>query len=157
MSMIQGLLRPTPFRVGLLAGAGVFLALAGLSYGASRLVLGPRVEHNVQAVAAGAALTRVGARKLEVRTTHGLIMRQVCNGACDDLTYGAESGDNSYELAVLDAKGGCIACDAGIYVDGLMNSVARLEFRDGPAPRLQAAYYYPQPDGSLKLQRAPED
>lgn len=149
-TVLKKLLRPTAFRVGLLVGAGVCLALAGASYGVYRSVAGPSVGYNVEIASAGPALTRAGARQLEVRTTYGPIMRQACNGACDDLTYRVESGDNAYRVAILNAKGGCISCDTGLYVDKGLNTVARFDVREGLTPLVQANYYKPQADGSLK-------
>lgn len=151
----KGPLRLTAFRTGLLIGVGVAVAMAGAAYAGYRALVGPTGEYNVDVASSGAALTKAGAHQLEVRTTYGPIMRQVCNGACDDLTYRAHSGENAYRVALLDAKGGCISCDTGLYVDGAVNVVARFEVRDGAEPLVKANHYKPQPDGSLKLLSPP--
>lgn len=143
------LLRPTAFQIGLLAGLGLCVMLGGAGYAAYRWMVGPTPAYDVQVASAGAALNRVGARQLEFRTTHGLVMRQVCNGACDDLGYQTNARDDGFRVAVLDAKGACIACENGPYVAGTP-LVTSLIIREGAAPLVSAEYLTPQRDGSLK-------
>ncbi|MEO8113913.1 MAG: hypothetical protein ABI655_06005 [Phenylobacterium sp.] len=51
-----------------------------------------------------------GGASVVVRNKRGALI-QTCNGACDDLRYQAHDDENDYEVRVLDARGGCVACD----------------------------------------------
>lgn len=104
----------TAFRIGVLSGLalslcailGVYLAFRSLD----------RPHYTFEGTTAGADLTRHGAKTVDINTTYGLLARQTCNGACDDLTYKLRSGDNGVAIEVRDAAGKCLTCDKGLYV-----------------------------------------
>lgn len=138
-------LRATAFRVGLLVGVALLLLAGALVYAAHRWAAGPPVPYSVQVISAGSALDRAGARQLDVRATYGQVMRQRCNGACDDLSRQANGSDVTYGLEVRDGKGRCIACDTLVYVPG-GNFVASLVIRDGATSLVSAQHSWPNRD-----------
>lgn len=143
----KGRARPTAFRVGLLVGMALLLIMGVLVYAAHRWAAGPPVPYSVQVISAGSALDRAGARQLDVRATYGRVMRQRCNGACDDLSHQANGSDVTYGLEVRDAKGRCIACDTLVYVPG-SNFVASLVIRDGATSLVSAEHSWPNGERS---------
>lgn len=112
----------TAFRTGFLTGLGLFLC-AGL---AVYLLLQSldRPRYIFEGTTSGADLTRHGARTVEVNTTYGVLTRQTCNGACDDLSYKLGGGDNGVGIWVRDAAGRCLSCGGDVYVtNGLETSL----------------------------------
>lgn len=154
--------RLTPFRRGLLAGSATFIAMMTLGVAALDWFergAGHDMDHNVEVAASGEALTRHGARQLELRLREGRLFRQVCNEACDDLSFkgfndGGQTYGAPYVLAVLDASGRCLSCDNRVLVDDTTTEIARLEVRDEGGLPVRGGYFARQPDGSLKLVRA---
>ena len=109
-------MRITAFRIGVLSGVVLFAAAASAIY---LMVRDPSpAPYNFEASTAGADLSRHGARIVEVRTTYGSMMRQTCNGRCDDLSYKIKiAGENGLQVMVRDAAGACLSCDGSAYVD----------------------------------------
>jgi hypothetical protein len=147
-------LRPTAFRLGVLTGVVLFLVAWWLVYSWTRPT-GPVADFDVEVVADGAALTRHGAGQFEVRNPRAILLRQVCNGACDDLSYRVEArGDDSYGVAVLDPKGRCLSCDHTLYVETHANDVARFLVGGDKALSVDADYYKLRANGALERARA---
>lgn len=132
--------RSRPFGLGAASGAGFFLAICGLGYLAIRLIV-PAQDYNVELVSQGAAVTKAGGGQVQVRTEYVHLMRQVCNEACDDLTFRTKGGgDTRYFVDVLDRKGGCLECTTALPVYGLGGPLVRFDIREG-APRLVEVEY----------------
>jgi hypothetical protein len=126
------------FRIGVLAGLAVFILAAGGLYGLYRM-LASDPPFDVEVDASGAVLTNVGARRLEVKSRDALVLRQVCNDACDDLVHRAKDvGETTYSVAILDKDGRCISCDVGAYIGGLHTT--RLTIRDTRKPLVDVSY-----------------
>jgi len=111
----QRLLRENPVLLGFLCGLVGFVVTVGLLW----LWMSPFREpsFNVQLDSSGGAISRHAGRRLVLSHEHGSLT-QTCNGACDDLSYRAKDGDNTYRLQVLNAAGECLACATGIDVMG---------------------------------------
>lgn len=132
--------RSRQFGLGVAAGAGAFLAVCGLGWLTVRAIV-PAQDYNVEVVSQGAAVTKAGGGQVLVRTEYGHLMRQTCNGACDDLTFRTKGGgDTLYLVDVLDRSGGCLECKTGLSVYGLGGPLARFDIREG-APQLVEADY----------------
>lgn len=132
--------RSRQFGLGAISGVGLFLAICGLGYLAIRVIV-PAQDYNVEVVSQGAAVTKAGGRQIQVRTEYAQLMRQVCNEACDDLTFRTKGGgDTRYFVDVLDRKGGCLECTTALSVYGLGGPLARFDIREG-APGLVEADY----------------
>jgi len=101
------------FRAGVAAGLVVALA------GAAAVTLwpeGPTPAFNIEVVSNGADVSQHGGVKVIVANERDALV-QTCNGPCDDLNFRTNArGDTVYRVRVLDAAGGCVACDAGQYV-----------------------------------------
>lgn len=134
----------TPFRAGLLAGVAVGLVIV------VALNLRPTEEGPTAEIASsGATLSAAGVRRLELVTNGPAIVKQICAGACDDLTFTSRMGSGSGFLVRLWRKDGrCIACDQEVRVEGPAGSVTRLDIGAPSAPLLQTSYYRVNPDGS---------
>jgi hypothetical protein len=153
----RALLRLTAFRVGVLTGVALFLGGWWLVHSWTRPT-GPVADFNVEVVSDGAALTRHGAGRFEVRNPRAVLLRQVCNGACDDLSYRVEAPvDDSYGVAVLDRKGRCLSCDDGLYVETHANAVARFVVGGEKALSVDADYYKLQANGALERELVPAE
>ncbi|MEW5685788.1 MAG: hypothetical protein AB1942_12795 [Pseudomonadota bacterium] len=126
---VKQLFRPSPFRIGLLTGLVLFLAMAGLAYAVSLSMKGS--AFNIEASAVGADLDRHGASRIVLSRTHGVMFQQTCLGGCDDLSLRKHVPEGSYELRVVDAKGACVACDgvAGYVAGGSYAGTTRWELK----------------------------
>lgn len=141
-------MRLTAFRAGALTGVLLFAAAASAIY------LMVRVQHpppyDFEASTAGADLSRHGAHSVEIKTTYGSLMRQTCNGACDDLLYKSNvAGENGIGVDVRDAAGNCLSCGGGLYVDGSGDLVGVVRIAGIDKLQATAGYYEYQADGSL--------
>jgi len=130
-------LRFTPFRHGLLWGGGLTVTMLAL------IVIGIRwlFQHAdvvVALEASGAALTKHGAQRVEflgVIPDAPPMLRQSCNGACDDLSFrlfDASEGDHGVD--VRSAKGDCLDCGARAYTDAFNVFSTRFVIRDDGGP-----------------------
>ena len=132
--------RSRPFGFGVLSGAGIFLAICGLGLLAFRSVV-PAQDYHMEVVSQGAALNKAGGRMVQIRTTHARLVRQVCNEACDDLTFRTKTPvETTYYVDVLDQKEGCVECKTGLGVYGMGGSLARFDIREGASRLVEADY-----------------
>jgi len=140
----------TAFRAGLLTGLMMVLGLAGIIWWSSHGQ--PTAPYAFEGTVVGADVGRHGGRQVEVTDRGYAIVRQSCNGACDDLSYRRSAGDSVVAVRVLDANGSCIVCSEGIYVTGGMPSASSI--RVGGADKLEArsGSVARQPDGSMRVQ-----
>lgn len=148
------LLRPTAFRIGLLSGLAVFLVSCGLFY--LWLVRPfPEPRYNVEVVSSGADLSRAGARRLVVSNRYaGVLLAATCQDACDDLWHRLKhQGDEdvTYQVQVLDAAGGCVACGQPAYVEGVFGGgfIARWTLAGDLNAQDMPHYFNLERDGSL--------
>jgi len=140
--------RPTAFRAGALTGVLLFAAAASAVYLTVRVAHPP--PYDFEASTAGADLSRHGAHSVEIRTTHGSLMRQTCNGACDDLWYKYKvAGENGIGVEVRDSAGDCLSCGGGLYVDSSGGEVGVVRVAGADKLRATAGYFEHQADGSL--------
>lgn len=107
----------TPFRLGFLAGLGLFGAAMGVAH-AVNLSSEPS-DFNIEITGVGADLDLHGASRIVLSRSHGVLFQQTCNGGCDDLLLRKQVLESAYEVRVLTANGACVACDGGApYVTG---------------------------------------
>lgn len=146
------LLRPTAFRLGVLAGLGVFACLGLLIY----LLFfwpNPEPDFNIQVISRGADLDRHGARNVTVgNDSAGLFFRSTCKEGCDDLWYRTRSSDEeTYTAQVLDAAGACIACGTAGYVTrGPFGGLYRWTFASDLRRAGEPRWYHLERDGTLR-------
>lgn len=105
----------TAFRVGLFAGLALGLSLLAALTTYVRSIYAP---WNVSVISRGADLSRHGGARLEVKSGRGSSVTLLCRGECDDLVLRETSGDNSYDVDVLDTRGNCIRCTSLGYITG---------------------------------------
>lgn len=146
-------MRITAFWGGALSGVALFACGASAVYLLVR-DRPPAPPYNFEASTSGTDLSRHGARTVEIVTTYAPLMRQTCNGVCDDLSYKLKvEGENGLSILVRDQAGACLSCDGGAYVDSASRHVAVVHV--GGFEKLQATgeYLWLQPDGSMKPTR----
>lgn len=137
-------MRMTAFRIGLLSGVLLFASAASAIYLMVRRPSPP--PYNFEASASGADLSRHSARTVEIQTTHAPLMRQTCNGACDDLSYKIKiAGENGLSVLVRDAAGKCLSCDGGAHVDSASRHIAVVHIGGVEKLGVKGAYRYPAP------------
>lgn len=145
----------TAFRAGLLAGLTLFLVGSGLMYLWLHNPV-PEPPYNMEVSASGRDLTAHGAKALVIQTTYGPVVRQTCNGACDDIAYKADSTDNTFSVSVFDGTGACLVCEeGGEYVTQGARSVSRLVVRGEGKLITERHHLSQQPDGSLAVSKPP--
>jgi hypothetical protein len=158
---LRRLFRPTPFRLGLLAGVATFGAIGWLFSATMNEVergRGAEMDHNVEIVSSGDAMTRHGARRLEIQAGKSIRIRQVCNEACDDLSFtdfndGRATYGASYGVSVLTATGDCLSCKTQVIVSDLQKVIGRIDISNLDPDWVRGGHFEIQPDGSRKLYR----
>lgn len=156
LAWLRGLLKPTAFRLGLLAGLVAWAAAWAVITAA---IAHPQARYNVEVVSNGADVSRLGGRRILVDNEQGVLLTDVCNEGCDDLWYRTRNtGENSYGVQVLDAAGqNLLGREFKPYVDSDTSIVMRwtLAGKDALAP--DAEMLVVQKDGSLAPSKAPAE
>lgn len=142
-------MRLTAFRVGLLAGLGLFLAPALMIWLIMRA--DPEAPYDFEGATVGVDLSRHGARTIEVFDDDRLLLRQTCNGICDDLSYKRSAGEVGMAIHVRDAVGRCLSCTGGVYASGGLDQAPSLSISGVDKLEARAGFVRRQPDGSTRL------
>lgn len=120
--------RPTWFVWGIAFGV-----LSPLIFAAAiiALISWHEPKYNVEIEVDGADAARAGARQIDLSSANGLILKQICHEACDDLSYRTYASDDSFAVHVLDRAGACVACSGiGYVTHGMGVSRLRAAGRD---------------------------
>ena len=105
--------RPTWFVWGIAFGVLLPLVFAAAIIA---LISWHEPKYNVEIEVDGADAARVGARRIDLWSANGLILKQICHDACDDLSYRTYASDNAFAVHVLYRTGACVACSGTDYV-----------------------------------------
>lgn len=113
---IPGLVRRIGFHIGFILGLAatlLWVAVASLLANSGGAGATPAASEYATVVrSSGAALTTQGAAELVLKD-YAETLTQTCRGGCDDLEVGSSNAPYGYQVQVLDARGKCIACEAG--------------------------------------------
>lgn len=149
---LGGLLRPSPFRLGVLTGLGLFVLMWLLIY----LLFfwpNPTPKYDVEVVSVGADVSRHGGHMIVVTNRGAVVFKSICNDGCDDIWYRTQSAGegSSYAAKVLDISRNCVACYGEAYLGTTpLDGVARWTFAGHEKLNDELRYYHPQRDGSLQ-------
>lgn len=114
LRLLRTVLRPTAFRLGVLAGVGSVLLVSGIVVATQKA----RLPFNIQLIAVGTDLTQHGAATVQLRSDQKVELEQRCRDGCDDLWASFLLPETGYTFRVLDAHGAPVIDDTGTYASG---------------------------------------